>query len=222
MIRFALSIFLVWILSYDALSQQNDFVTWNYINLTHKVNENWSTSFTEHMLRNENATETWLFLHDLSVNHRISRHVSHELHVRLINQKQLDDQFADREMLFYAINGKAQWRSWTFSARTRWQGLVYGRQLKDAYKGPYYYHRFRLGVGKAINYHWKAGLNAEIFQPLNRPKRAPFDQIRWGASMSYRLNRYLSLEHFFQIQKQLSRTNPYTYFVWGIGCNFTW
>ena len=205
-----------------AFSQQKDFVTWNYLNLTYKINESWSASLTEHMMRNENASEWWLFLHDLSVSHRITRHLSHELHIRLINQKRLDDIFEDREMLYYALNGRLNWQGWTVSARSRWQGMAYGTHFKDAYKGPYFYHRFRFGVGRTINYHWKAGVNTELFQPLNRPQRLPIDQVRWGANISYRFNRYLTIDQFYQIQKQLNRANPYTYFVWGIGCNFTW
>lgn len=223
MIRiFILLCFFVLNLQLSTRSQQNDFVSWNYVNLNYKINENWTASFAEHMMRNENASETWLFLHDLSINHRITRHLSHELHIRLINQKRMNDQFEGREMLFYAINGRVNWQGLTLTARTRWQGLVYGTHFKDAYQGPYFYHRFRLGVGKSINYHWRTGLNAEIFQPLNRPQRAPFDQIRWGAGISYRFNKYLTVDQLFQIQKQFNRANPYTYYVWGLGCNFTW
>lgn len=223
MIRtFALISLFLFQLNGSLFSQQKDFVSWNYLNLTYKINENWSASLTEHMMRNENVSEWWLFLHDLSVNHRITRHLSHELHLRLINQKKLNDQFEDREMLFYALNARYTWRGWSVSARSRWQGLIYGGRIRDAAKGPYYYHRFRMGISKSVNYHWRTGMNAELFQPLNRPQRAPVDQFRLSSSITYRLNRYLSIDNIFQIQQQLNRSNPYTYYVWGLGCNYTW
>ncbi|MBU6157803.1 MAG: DUF2490 domain-containing protein [Bacteroidetes bacterium] len=213
--------FLVLFSNVAPYAQQKDFTTWNYVNLNYKLNERWQVSFSEQIMRNENASEWWLFLHDLSLSHRITQHLSQELHLRLINQKRLDDNFEDREMIYYALNGRLSWKGWTMSARTRWQGMAYGTHFKDAYKGPYYYHRFRVGIARSINYHWRAGLNVELFQPLNRPERAPFDQVRWGAGMSYRLNRHLSIDHIFQIQQQINRKNPYTFYVWGIGCNFT-
>lgn len=202
-------------------SQQQDFGTWNYINLQYKINETWSVAVSEQALRNENATEWWLFIHDLSISQRLSKHFSQELHLRLVNQKKINDDFADREVLFYALNGKWRLKKWDLLVRSRWQGTAYGMKIKDAQRGPYYYHRFRFGISRAINYHWKADLSSELFQPLNRPKRAPIDQIRVGTSLTYRLNRHFSLDHFFQIQTQLKRANPYTYYIIGVGASIT-
>lgn len=203
-------------------AQRNDFATWNYCNFNYKLNENLSLSLSEHMIRNENATESWLYFHDLSINQWLTKNVTQELHVRYIQQKRLDDIFEGKELLYYAINGKMRLGSININARSRWQGLVYGNHLSDSYKGPFFYHRFRLSAGRSMNYAWNVSTNIEFFQPLNRPKRAYIDQIRYGILVSRKLNKHVSFDHFFQIQQQKNRTNPYCYFVLGIGCNFTY
>lgn len=68
-------------------AQRNDFATWNYCNFNYKLNENLSLSLSEHMIRNENATESWLYFHDLSINQWLTKNVTQELHVRYIQQK---------------------------------------------------------------------------------------------------------------------------------------
>ncbi|MEY4331054.1 MAG: hypothetical protein RL609_1802 [Bacteroidota bacterium] len=208
--------------SENSNGQQNDFVTWNYLNFNYKLNENLSIGFSEHHMRNKNATETWLFLHDLSINHRLSQHLSHELHTRLIQQKRLDDNFQEREMMYYAVQGKWKVIGINIGARSRWQGMVYGNHFDDQYKGPFFYHRFRISLTKNISYRWHISSNVEFFQPLNRPQRSYIDQIRLGFLVSNKLNKHITIDHSFQIQQQKNRSNPYQYFVLGIGCNFAW
>lgn len=201
-------------------SQQKDFCTWNYINIQYKLNENWSIGLAEHALRYENATEWWMFIHDIFVKQNFHRNVSHELHVRLNNQKLRTNNFDERGIFYYALNINLNTNGWSTSLRTRWQGMAYGMHWNDGFKGPWFYHRFRFGISKSINYHWKLGADVELFQPLNRPQRRFVDQIRVGPSIQNRYNQNLSLDYFFQIQKQLYRVNPYTFFILGIGCNF--
>ncbi|NBV36590.1 MAG: DUF2490 domain-containing protein [Bacteroidetes bacterium] len=221
--RFVVTVGLFVLGSMSALkAQQNDFATWNYCNLTYKLNENLKVCLSEHMIRNENATEAWLYFHDLSVNQWLTKNMSHELHVRYVQQKRLDNNFEGKELLYYALNGKMKLGDVNLNVRSRWQGLVYGEHLNDSYKGPYFYHRFRVSAGKSINYHWNVSSNVEFFQPLNRPKRSYIDQIRYGVMVSNRINKHVSIDHFFQIQQQKNRLNPYRYFVLGIGCNFAW
>lgn len=203
-------------------AQQNDFATWNYCNLTYKLSENLNCTLSEQMLRNENASETWLYIHDLSFNQWLTKHLSHELHVRLVNQKQLNDAFEERALMYYAVNAHGKVGNYQWGARSRWQGMAYGSHFNDAYRGPYYYHRLRVSLGRSLNYYWRWSLNTEFFQPLNRPNRKGIDQIRYGLTITNTLNKRFSMDHFFQIQQQMQRANPYTYFVYGIGCNFVW
>jgi|GEM_PF-954266 len=201
-------------------AQQNDFATWNYCNVTFKQSENLSFTWSEHMLRNENATELWLYIHDLSVNQWLNKRLSQELHLRLVNQKQLNDAFGERVLAYYALNGHAKLGTWQLGVRSRWQAMAYGQHFNDAYKGPFVYHRAKISLGKSVNYFWRWSVNAELFQPINRPNRKGIDQVRYGLTISNTINKRFSMDHFFQIQQQRNRLNPYTYYVYGIGCNF--
>ena len=203
-----------------AQSQQNDFATWNYVNLKYKFNENLYLNLAEHMLRNENATELWLLFHDISLNQWISPHFTQELHFRLMNQKELNDNFIDKEVIYYAMNGQWKLGRWQLGLRSRWQGMAYGTHLNDEFKGPYFYHRGRLMCGTSFNYYWKSSLTAEFFQPINRPNRQGIDQVRYGILMTNTINKRFAMDYFFQLQQQKGRKNPYQYFVLGIGCNF--
>lgn len=213
---------LAWVSIQVSSAQQNDFATWNYGNFTFKKSENISFTFSEHMLRNENATEPWLFIHDISMNQWLNRHVSQEVHLRVVNQKQWNDVFGERFLAYYAMNGHLKLGDFQLSGRTRWQIMSYGSHFNDAYKGPYIYHRAKIALGKSVNYHWKWSLSSEFFQPINRPNRKGIDQIRYGVMITNTINKRFSVDHFFQIQQQKNRLNPYRYFVYGIGCNFAW
>lgn len=202
-------------------TQQKDFGTWTYFNFQYKISENWSIGYSDHQLTHENASEKWMFFHDFSLNQKINRHFSHELHLRWIQFQKLNDILEDRSLFFYAVNGNWNFRNWSITARSRWQTLTFGNHWSDDYKGPYHYHRVRLALGKRLNYHWKCEVSSEFFQPLNRPNRKGIDQIRIGPAISYRYNKNWSLVIFYQIQKQMKRVNPYTYYLIGTGINLT-
>jgi hypothetical protein len=119
------------------------------------------------------------------------------------------------------MNGSWNWNDWQLSARSRWQSLAYGSHWNDEFRGPYYYHRMKISLGKKINYHWKYSWGLEIFQPIHRPGRKGIDQFRTGPNLIYRWNKNWSFDLFYQYQKQLQRKNPYSYFLIGLGINLT-
>jgi hypothetical protein len=204
-----------------AWGQQKDFGTWSYFNFQYKISEKWSVGYADHQLTHENASERWMFFHDFSIQQKINSHFNHEFHYRLVQFQKLNDVLEDRTLFYYALNGNWNVNDWTFSARSRWQSLAYGNHWSDSYKGPYQYHRLKISIGKRINYHWKCNIGTELFQPLNHPGRSGIDQWRIGPELSYKYNKFWSLILFYQIQKQLQRQNPYTYYLVGTGINLT-
>ncbi len=213
--------FIIFSKSFFCNGQQKDFGTWSYFNTQVKWNEKISFCSSEHFLRYENASEWWMFLHDLSVTQKLNNHWSHELHVRLVEHRKTNNTFEDRSLFYYCLNGNWTKNKFSLGVRSRWQTMAYGNHWDDAYKGPFYYHRLKIVLGYQINYHLKVSFSDELFQPLNRPERKGIDQYRIAPMISYRRNKHYSFDFFYQIQHQTARINPYTYFILGTGVNFT-
>lgn len=205
----------------NSFGQQKDFGTWSYFNAQLKLTEKWSVGYADHQITHENATEKWMLFHDFFIAQKIGKHLTQECHIRWIQFQKLNNQLEDRSLFYYAMNGNLSFQDWTLSMRSRWQLLTYGNHWLDDYKGPFFYHRMRLSLGKRWNYHWKSNISIESFQPLNRPDRKGFDQFRIGPDLSYRINKNWTFDLFYQYQKQLQRKNPYTYYLIGIGINLT-
>jgi hypothetical protein len=214
-------IILTLLVSNGLFAQRKDFGSWTYINAQFKYSERISFGFTEHALRFENATEWWMFLHDFSINQKISKHISQEFHFRLGNYSQLNDHFTKRSIFYYTLNGSWSKKQFSFSMRSRWQAQAYEDHWNDSFKGPYYYHRLKLGLAYHFNYHYKISFSEELFQPLNRPNRNFIDQHRSSLMISFRKNKYYSVDCFYQIQEQIGRANPHLYFMLGTGLNIT-
>jgi len=202
-------------------AQQRDFGAWGYIQLKYKINQKWSVGYTEHHLRNENASERWMNIHDAFGQCRINRFLSHEFHLRNIQYQHMDNKIENRWLIFYALVGSYKIQKWQLSMRSRWQQLTYEDHWNDAYKGPYYYHRLKTAADYIINYHWRLGGSTEWFMPLNRPNRSRLDQVRWTTDLTYRKNQHLAFDFFYQIQQPIGRSHPRYYFILGTGIHLT-
>lgn len=204
-----------------AYAQQDDFCSWNYLNVRIKLNPNWSVGFNEHYLRKENITERWMNIHDLYTAHRINSWLSQEFHLRSMQVQKLNDHIENRWLFFYALEGKMKWKGIQFNVRSRWQQLTFEDHWNDHFKGPYYYHRLKVSMQYPFNYHIKPAISCELFNPLNRPDHLMIDQFRCGINVTYRFNQHISLDPFYQLQQPLGRTLPKRYFILGAGFNLT-
>lgn len=202
-------------------AQQDDFCSWNYLNIRLKLNPEWSVGFNEHYLRKENVSERWMNIHDLYTTHSIKSWLTQEFHLRSMQVQKLNDHIENRWLFYYALEGKFKWHGIQFNLRTRWQQLTFEDHWNDQFKGPYYYHRFKVSIQYPFNYHIKPSISCEIFNPLNRPDHLKIDQLRSSINLIYRFNQNLSMDTFYQLQQPLGRSLPKRYFILGIGFNLT-
>lgn len=205
----------------STLAQRKDFCSWTFINTQVKCNERVSVGFNEHILRNENATEWWMFIHDFSLNQKITKNISQEYHVRLSNIKRNNNSFENRTSFYYILNGNWSKKQFYIALRSRWQAQAFENHWDDSFKGPFYYHRIKCTLGYRFNYTYKISVSEELFQPLNRPERNFIDQHRTSLNLGMRINKHCSMDCFYQIQQSLGRTNPRIYFILGTGINVT-
>jgi hypothetical protein len=218
---FHLSIF--YLLTTLLFAQKKDAGISTNLGATYKVNTRNSVDFSQMSYFNNNASQLWFTFSDLSFNHKTNNHFSSEFHLRWVAHKLPNESFQQRQMLYYTgvFQFKIKPLGINLDIKTRWQYSAIENHWDDRFKGPYFYHRFRLNLEKPINYHYKLSFNTEFFEPINRPTHAFVDQLRFTASLSYRKNKNWSFALSHQTMQQIGNKNPYRYTFVGIATHYT-
>lgn len=203
--------------------QRKDFGISTNIGITYKLNTRNSLDFTQMSYFNNNASNLWFTFLDLSFNHKTNDHFSSEFHLRCVNHKLLNSSIQQRQMIYYTGVFRFKIKALGINAdvKSRWQYSAIENHWNDSFKGPYFYHRFRVNLEKPINYHYKVSFNTEFFEPINRPTHAFIDQIRYTTTCSYRKNKNWSFSLSHQTMQQIRSKNPYLYTFVGFATHYT-
>ncbi|MFA9219821.1 MAG: DUF2490 domain-containing protein [Sediminibacterium sp.] len=204
-------------------AQKKDAGISTNLGVTCKINTRNSLDFSQMSYFNNNASNLWFTFSDLSFNHKTNDHFSSEFHLRWVNHKLRNGSFQQRQMLYYSavFHFKIKPIGVNVDIKSRWQYSAIENHWNDSFKGPYFYHRFRINLEKPINYHYKVSFNTEFFEPINRPTHAFIDQIRYTATCSYRKNKNWSFSLSHQTMQQIKSKNPYLYTFVGFATHYT-
>lgn len=204
-------------------AQKKDAGISTNLGVSYKINTRNNIDFSQMSYFNNNASQLWFTFSDLSFNHKTNDHFSSEFHLRWVAHQLPNESFQQRQMGYYTavFQFKIIPIGLNVDIKSRWQYSAIENHWNDSFKGPYFYHRFRINVEKPINYHFKASFNTELFEPINRPTHAFIDQIRYTASLSYRKNKYWSFALSHQTMQQIGSKNPYLYTFVGLATHYT-
>jgi hypothetical protein len=212
-----ISLFVFLILPCFTFGQQQDFTGLTGITLSKNINRAWDVSLGAQTMFNQNLHELWFAFTDGSVGFRINRNLNTELHARIIQFRQLDNSYRQRQLFYHTLTWSKGFGRWGISLRNRLQQLVYGEHFNDGFKGPVWYNRNRIALRYRINYYWSPYISAEGIVPLNHIRRRGIDQYRIATGISYTHNDFVRLDVFYQVQQQLQRSSGNnTYFVLGL------
>lgn len=207
----------------NIVGQQQDFGSSFNIGVTYKFNPRLSVDLNQMSYFRNNSQNLWFTFTDASVNLRHNKHFSSEMHLRGISHVLTNESFQSRQMIYFVENfqGKIKKLKLNFEIKSRWQYSAIENHWNDSFKGPYFYHRFRVNLEKPINYHYKLSFNTEFFEPINRPTHPLIDQIRYTTSLGYRQNKFWSFSLSHQVMQQLGIKNPYLYNFVGLAAHYT-
>lgn len=218
-ILFTFVLFTSWV----SWGQKRDFGISALVGLNYKINTRNSLEINQMTYFNSNASSLWFTFSDFSFNHKSNDHFTNEFHFRWINHRLPNDSFQQRQMFYYTavFRGKIKPLGINFDFKSRWQYYAIENHWNDSFKGPYFYHRFRVNIEKALNYHYRVSFNTEFFEPLNRPTHPTIDQIRYTVSLSYKKNKNWSFSLSNQTWQQIRSKNPYLYNFAGVATIYT-
>ena len=221
------NIFFLFVLSFfislSSFGQKRDFGLFTLAGLSFKINTRNSFDLNQMTYFNNNGSNLWFTFSDLSFNHKTNEKFSSEFHLRWINHSLPNESFQQRQMIYYCavFHGKIKPLGVNYDFKSRWQYSAIENHWNDSFKGPYFYHRFRVDLEKPLDYHYRVSFNAEFFEPLNRPTHPTIDQVRYTISLAYRKNKNWSFSISNQTWKQIGSKNPYSYNFAGIATHYT-
>jgi hypothetical protein len=202
----------------DSTGQQKDFVGLTGIKIEKKISRSFDVGISHQSMFNQNLAERWMSFEDLSLGFRINRHWSTELHYRYIRFRNRDNFYDTRQLFYHTITYSHSWKKFSISIRNRFQKLSFSEPFDEGFRPSRWYNRDKLTMRYRINYYWSPFLAYETFIPISNPERKKMDQWRGSAGITRSFNDRLRMDLYYQIQQQINRPPPKTFFL--VGVNF--
>ncbi len=138
--------------------------------------------------------------------------------------------YQPRHRGYVFAQGKYKWGRFSLSVRERFQ--VTKKDDSDRIKSsgnintyrinPEWTWRNRFKIGYDIpKFPVKPAFSFETFYQLNNPDGNTFDKLRYTISLSYDITKHHQFEAFGLLDKDINVTNPVSYYVLGVGYNFS-
>lgn len=200
--------FLYALLGFSSLNAQdvyNDAAFWTGIKLEKKIVKGLNL-YTKHQSRfNDNISNYGLAYFDLGADYKINKHVKLNLGAVYRIRDPFNELRNDRLRYYASVDLK--WKYKTFQFGYRNQGQI--QQQLNGSSTPAIYDRNRFIAGMELTKRLEVELYEEFFSPLNNTEYPVLiDRARTCASVSYKLNKAMSLEVFYLFQTRLYENGP--------------
>jgi hypothetical protein len=201
-------------------AQQQDFVMQPMLSLEKKLSRSFTARVAGQAFINENAAELSSVFAEASLAYRLTNNISLIAGYRQVAQRNLDNRYDDRELYNFAITYSKSRRNMGIGFRMRYQSLWYGDFGADNFRRNRDYLRTRLTFKYRLNYYWSPYVECEFFNPLNRPNRQGFDQLRYTVGFVRTINDQLRIEPYFMVMELIARESQKRYHVLGLSTTF--
>ena len=200
---------------------QIDFREQTNIRAEHRFTQDFSVAVMAAAILTNDIQEVGFAYFDGGLGYKITPNLGVNANYRQLFRRNLYNAY-DKRHVFYADLDYAKGLPgpWTFAGTLRLQGQFFNHVFSEGPRPPTFYARTRVGLRYKINYFWQPFVESELFTPLFRPNRPLPDQIRMSLGMSYTFNRYLRLEVYEQMQRQINAASDNIFFLtainWGL------
>lgn len=207
---------------FSLFSQEKDAGLWTEIAVEKKITQSFSAYINQSLRFHENVSEPGGFFTEAGLEKKILKDIGFSLNYRYYHKKDKDGSYAPRHRYFIDISYKKKLgRRIAVSYRIRLQSQVKNYFIPSELYGnsPENYWRNKLSLRYMPVKKIRPFIAAEIWHPLNNPKRKPVDNLRFSGGLQHDLNKRNAIEICFITQRELQQKNPLTEFI--IALNYT-
>lgn len=198
---------------------QIDFRGQVSLNIEKKISPGFSVTTMLSGIWNYDFQELGFAYTDWGLKYKLNRNFGVNVNYRWIKRRNLDNFYDDRQQIYADLDFSKSKNNWSWGGTMRLQGLYYSRLL-DSYKEPRWYWRTRVNTKYKLNYYYQLSAEAEIFYAVNRnPNHLP-NQWRCSFGITRTINRYMKLELYEQVQRQINVAAPDLNFLTALNISY--
>lgn len=191
-------------------SQEEDFQSWNKIELGYKIHKNISLNFTEGLRLRENASLPSKTFTNLGIGYRHNKKWRFAIGYRFIQFFDISQEIHLRHRWYADIINRKKMQRFQLSFRSRLQHQLGSNYLEQYYRG-------RLKVAYNIRKTpLDPSLSIETFCNLSVLE---LDKMRYTLTASYPLSKKIDGILFYRLQQEINVSNPSHFYIMGAGAS---
>jgi len=198
-------------------AQVNDAGLWTSVKVETKVVKGLNASIIQEFRFYENITELGAYYTEAGLDYKINKHFQVEVNYRFTHKRKVENYYSIRHRFGIDLKYSKKIKPFELKYRVRFQDQYtdIGRS-KDGGIAEYYL-RNKLSLQWDLKKAYTPYVSVELFSPLNYPRFYAFDNIRSIAGIEYAFTKHHKLDLYYMIHKEVNVSQPYTYYVFGIG-----
>ena len=204
-----------------ALAQVNDAGVWASINVEKKINSKVALQLSEEVRFNENVSEVGTAFTEIGANYKLSKYIAVGVSYRFIQKRKVDDFYSFRHRYNVDVAFKYKYKKLSMSLRERLQTQYANVNSSEDGKVATRYLRNKLTLKYNLERKYTPFVAGELFYQLTNVEGNEFDNVRYTVGVDYEINKKVSLELFYLINKEFNTNNPVTDYVSGFGFTYT-
>ncbi|MEO5572001.1 MAG: DUF2490 domain-containing protein [Bacteroidia bacterium] len=197
-------------------AQENDAGLWAGVNVEKKITSKWSARLTEELRFNENISELGTAYTEIGMDYRFYKFVSLGVSYRFSQKRKVNDIYSLRHRYNIDLSLKHKFKKISVSLRERFQTQYTDVNTSEDGKVAERYLRNKLTLKYDLGKKYTPYFYTEWFYQLYNPEGNELDNVRYGAGFDYEISKFMSLEFYYLINKELHVKNPLTSFISGV------
>ena len=198
-------------------AQVNDAGLWTSVKIETKIVKKLNASIVQEFRFYENITELGAYYTEAGLDYKINKHFQVEVNYRFSHKRKVENYYSIRHRLGIDLKYSKKIKPFELKYRARFQNQYedIGRS-KDGGVAEYYL-RNKLNLQWDLKKAYTPYVSVELFSPLNYPRYFAFDNFRSMAGIEYAFTKHHKIDVYYMIHKEVNMSQPYTYYVIGIG-----
>lgn len=196
--------------------QQKDFLSIVAFGFEKKISPSFSVSLYNQEIFNQNVTELGSAFIEAGMTYKLNRNFSFGANYRFIQQRNRDNFYLSRQMIYGDISYSKGFKSFSATLRARIQNSYYPLVINESKQTSVAYNRDRLTLRYRYNYFFAPFIYGELWYPINHPTHTGVDRVRATLGFYYTFNDHLKTELYYSIMQELNQANKKTNYAIGM------
>lgn len=198
-------------------AQVNDAGLWTSVKVETKLIKKLNASILQEFRFNENITELGAFYTEAGLDYKINKHFQVEVNYRFSQKRKVENYYSTRHRFSIDLRYSKKLKPFELKYRIRFQDQYEDIGRSEDGGVAELYLRNKLSLQWDLKKAYTPYVSVELFSPLNYPRYYAFDNIRSTAGVEYAFTKHHKLDLYYMIHKEVNMSQPYTYYVVGIG-----